>query len=190
MSDPIHIALILGSTREGRFCNTIAAWVSAQLIGRADLTVSVIDPLHMNLPQHHEKEPNAAILDLRAQLDRADAFIVVTPEYNHSFPAALKFVIDSAYREWQTKPVGFVSYGGISGGLRAVEQLRQVFAELHAMTVRDSVSFASVWNQFSNGRLSDPQRAESTLQSMLTQLVWWASTTRQGRVNRPYVEAG
>ncbi len=76
-------------------------------------------------------------------LSEADAFIVVTPEYNHSFTASLKFVLDLVYEPWQGKPVAFVSYGGISGGLRAVEQLRLVFAELHAVTVRDTVSFAN-----------------------------------------------
>jgi len=62
------------------------------------------------------------------------AFVVVTPEYNHGYPAPLKSLIDSVGREWQAKPVAFVSYGGVSGGLRAVEQLRQVFAKLHMVT--------------------------------------------------------
>ena len=70
----------------------------------------------------------------------------MTPEYNHSFPAALKNVIDWHGPQWHVKPVGFVSYGGISGGLRAVEQLRLVFAELHAVGIRDTVSFHSAWN--------------------------------------------
>jgi hypothetical protein len=74
-------------------------------------------------------------------IDAADAFVVVTPEYNHSYPASLKHAIDMAHGEWNTKPVAFVSYGGISGGLRAVEALRLVFAELHATTIRDTVSF-------------------------------------------------
>ncbi len=69
----------------------------------------------------------------------ADAFLVVTPEYNHGYPAALKELIDSVYEPWHAKPVAFVSYGGASGGIRAVEQLRQVFAELHAVTLRDGV---------------------------------------------------
>jgi hypothetical protein len=70
------------------------------------------------------------------RLTSAEAFVIITPEYNHSFPASLKNLIDWHYTQWQAKPIGFVSYGGLGGGLRAVEQLRQVFAELHAMTER------------------------------------------------------
>src|SRR5690606_33938306 len=125
--------------------------------------------------------------ELRRRLDEADAFIIVTPEYNHSFPAALKSVIDSAYQEWQAKPVGFVSYGGVSGGLRAVEQLRLIFAELHAVTLRDSVSFASAWHQFDDsGELMNPEQAHKSLARMMTRMHWWASTLRVARRQRPY----
>ena len=82
------------------------------------------------------------------RLAAADAFVVVTPEYNHSYPAPVKTLIDWHFTEWQAKPVGFVSYGGMSGGLRAVEHLRGVFAELHAVTVRDTVSFHGAWDRF------------------------------------------
>ena len=113
---------------------------------------------------------------------------MVTPEYNHSFPAPLKNAIDWHFKEWRAKPVGFVSYGGISGGLRAVEQLRQVFAELHAVTVRDTVSFHGAWTQFdSEGRLKDPERYEKGTQSMLDQLAWWGQALREARSQRPYV---
>ncbi len=85
---------------------------------------------------------------LEEKIAEADAFIIVTPEYNHGYTAALKELIDSCYEPWHAKPVGFISYGGVSGGLRAVEQLRQVFAELHTVTIRDTVSFSNVWAQF------------------------------------------
>ena len=111
----------------------------------------------------------------------------MTPEYNHSFPAPLKNVIDWHFTQWQAKPVGFVSYGGISGGLRAVEQLRQVFAELHAVTIRDTVSFHGVWAQFdSDGRPNDAARYEKAARTMLDQLAWWGRTLREGRAKRPY----
>ena len=74
--------------------------------------------------------------------------MIVTPEYNHSFPASLKNTIDWFDSEWHAKPVGFVSYGGMAGGQRAVEHLRQVFAELHAVTVRDTLSFHMAWERF------------------------------------------
>jgi len=109
------------------------------------------------------------------------------PEYNHSFPAPLKNAIDWHFKEWQAKPIGFVSYGGISGGLRAVEQLRQVFAELHAVTVRDTASFHGVWAQFdSDGRPKDPGVCERAAKSMLDQLAWWGDALREARTRRPY----
>ncbi len=77
--------------------------------------------------------------EFAAEVGRADAFVVVTPEYNHSFPASLKQAIDYAYDEWQAKPVGFVSYGCGSEGRHAVDQLRTVFTALHAVTMRDGV---------------------------------------------------
>lgn len=77
--------------------------------------------------------PSAELAD---RIGAADAFVVVTPEYNHSYPGPLH-AIDSVGEQWRAKPVGFVSYGGVSGGLRAVEPLRVVFAELHAVTIRE-----------------------------------------------------
>lgn len=115
--------------------------------------------------------------------------LVVTPEYNHSFPAVLKNAIDLFREEWRAKPVGFVSYGGQGGGLRAVEQLRLVFAELHAMTVRDSVSFHGAAAVFDGGRPVDAAISHSAGVNMLEQLEWWGSALRSAREARPYAEA-
>ena len=88
---------------------------------------------------------------------------------------------------WQAKPVAFVSYGGVSGGLRAVEQLRLVFAELHTVTIRDSVSFAGAWEQFDNaGVLLQPERAKRSMAKMLARLRWWAVALSAARAELPY----
>ncbi|MCW8195961.1 NAD(P)H-dependent oxidoreductase [Proteobacteria bacterium 005FR1] len=179
MSNTIHLAVILGNVREGRLADRIAAWLAEQLDARSELTFTVIDPA---------SQPTAA--EFRSELDRADAIVVVTPEYNHSFPGALKTLIDSAKKEWFTKPVGFVSYGGMAGGSRAVEQLRQVFAELHAPTMRDIVSFINAGEQFASGKLLDSVRAEAALERMLAQLQWWAIATRRARERESYPAAG
>jgi NAD(P)H-dependent FMN reductase len=124
---------------------------------------------------------------VQKRIAEADAFIVVTPEYNHGYPAPLKSLIDSVGAEWRGKPVAFVSYGGISGGLRAVEQLRLVFAELHTVTMQNSVSFASAWEQFDgDGVLQQPERAERSMATMLAQLRWWAVALRDARRKIPY----
>ena len=106
----------------------------------------------------------------------------MTPEYNHGYPAALKHAVDLCHAEWQRKAVGFVSYGGVSGGLRAVEQLRQVFAELHVAGVRDSVSFHNVGGRFDDhGQPHDRLGCDAAAQTLIDQLVWWGSALRTAR---------
>ncbi len=188
MSDTsLHIALIIGSTRRGRFAPTVAAWFAGEAAQRDDLAVDVIDLADVQLPDVLSSEPGPAVAAMRGRLAAAEAFVVITPEYNHSFPAALKNAIDWHSHEWRAKPVGFVSYGGASGGLRAVEQLRQVFAELHAVTVRDTVSFHGGSRQFdAQGQPLDPQRASAAARKVLDQLVWWGHALRDARSKRRY----
>jgi NAD(P)H-dependent FMN reductase len=172
---PITIAVIYGSTRQGRLCERVAGWTIEQIEGDGPFEVESVDPGAIDLAEQ------------RARLDRADAFIVVTPEYNRSFPAPLKALIDATGPEWRGKPVAFVSYGGVSGGLRAVEQLRLVFAELHAATIRDGVCFSMAWDQFdAEGRLRDADRAERAMAVMLAQLHWWASALKAARDHVAY----
>jgi NAD(P)H-dependent FMN reductase len=187
MDTPIRVALIIGSTREGRFGPTVARWFAEQAGQRNDMVVDVVDLAAVDLPAAYPKHFGPGVQAYLARLDEADAFVVVTPEYNHSFPAALKQAIDLGKREWQAKPVAFVSYGGISGGLRAVEQLRQVFAELHAVTVRDTVSFHNFRRQFDeSGQPIDAAGTGAAAKTMLDQLAWWAVTLRTARAERPY----
>lgn len=188
--DNLRVALIMGSARHGRFCDTITAWAARQLAASGRFELDILDPRQLSLPGWNQQDESADAAQLCQRLAAADAFVVVTPEYNHSFPATLKNLVDLAYDEWQAKPVGFVSYGGISGGLRAVEQLRLVFAELHAVTLRDSVSFAGAWNLFDGrGELLEPQAADSSMARMLARLHWWATALREARGKQPYTEA-
>ena len=176
METPIRIALIYGSTRKGRFCDTVARWAAAEILKTGAFEIDQIDPA----------EP----LALYDRIRRADAFVVVTPEYNHGYPAPLKALIDQVGTEWHAKPVAFVSYGGVSGGLRAVEQLRSVLAELHAVTVRDSVSFAGAHERFDDGgELREPERPRRAMARMLGQLQWWAIALREAREARSYADA-
>ncbi|WP_079036832.1 MULTISPECIES: NADPH-dependent FMN reductase [Streptomyces] len=183
----LKVAVIVASTREGRFAPTVADWFTKVAGERADLDVDVIDLADARLPDGLSRQPGPAVAEISPRLDAADAFVVITPEYNHSFPATLKTAIDWHYAEWRAKPVGFVSYGGMSGGLRAVEQLRQVFAELHAVTVRDTVSFHGVWDRFdASGEPVDPVGTAAAATTMLDQLAWWGHTLRDGKTVRPY----
>jgi len=182
-SAPLRLAIIIGSTREGRYADVVANWFIAQAAKRDDVDIDVIDVAALDLPVHFTKAAVPALQAYLERVDRAECYVVITPEYNHSYPASLKHAIDLAGAEWQRKPVAFVSYGGISGGLRAVEHLRQVFAELRTVTIRDTVSFQGPWSLFdADGRLADSGMAELATTTMLDDLVWWASALRTAKL--------
>ena len=182
---PLRLAVIVGSTREGRFGDTVARWFTDEA-ARPDLEIDVIDLVDLDLPPHLPATRPASVDAFAQRIDAADGYVVVTPEYNHGYPAPLKHAIDLLRREWQAKPVGFVSYGGLSGGLRAVEQLRQVFAEVHAVTLRDTVSFHGAWQCFSDGRPTDSVGPAAAAKTMLDEWVWWARALRAARHSHPY----
>ena len=184
---PLRLAIIVGSTREGRRGGHVGRWFADVARQRPDLDVDVIDLDGLDLPRRHPRERNAEVRAFAARVDAADAFVIVTPEYNHSYPASLKQAIDLAKREWFAKPVGFVSYGGRAGGVLAVEHLRGVFAELHAVTMRDLVALQMIGRQLDEaGELTNPEGPEMAAKTMLDQLAWWARTLRDGRATRPY----
>ncbi|MGQ5634584.1 MULTISPECIES: NADPH-dependent FMN reductase [unclassified Streptomyces] len=191
---PLRVAVIVGSVREGRQGRAVADWFLATAAGDTGLDLDVIDlagtELPLVLPEWGgtpSPEAVAALREVSPRLAAADAFVVVTPEYNHSFPASLKNFIDWHHAEWRAKPVGFVSYGGLGGGLRAVEQLRLVFAELHATTVRDSVSLHGPWSGLGeDGTPRDAAVCAGAAKGMLGQLGWWGRALRAARAERPY----
>jgi NAD(P)H-dependent FMN reductase len=187
MDSKIKVALIYGSARNGRFCDTVARWAAQQITANGKFLPEVVDPAVVTRRLASAPETSDDSASVRQRIAEVDAFVVVTPEYNHGYPAPLKALIDSVGQEWHAKPVGFVSYGGISGGLRAVEQLRQVFAELHTVTIRDAVSFSSAWEQFdAAGVLVSPERAQKSMTLMLERLHWWAVALRNARGAVPY----
>lgn len=187
----LRIAVIIGSTREARFGEVVARWFVRQAEAYGGLALELIDlrdaPLRPVQQTPFECD-DPAVHALALRLGVADGFVVVTPEYNHGYPASLKLAIDSVYDEWLAKPVAFVSYGGIGGGLRAVKQLRQVFAELHAVTIRDTVSFHMAAQQFDGaGEPRDAAAASAAARRLLDRLVWWARALRDARGAEPYV---
>ncbi|WP_203589564.1 NAD(P)H-dependent oxidoreductase [Streptomyces sp. SID13031] len=187
----LRLAVIIGSTRHGRFGPTVAGWFAQQAAKRADLDVDVVDLAAANLPQtlSDTDEPTpAAVAVLAPRLAAADAFAVVTPEYNSSFPAPLKTALDWYYEEWHAKPVAIVAYGRETGGLYAAAQLRQVFTELQAVAIRNTVTLPCYWEQFAaDGSWPRPGSGyDATAKNTLDQLVWWAHALRAARIKQPY----
>lgn len=189
---PLRLALIIASTRQGRFGTAIGRWTARVAGGRPEFTTDVIDLASLALPA--DLSGSIAATEFAGSIGDADAILVVTCEYNHGYPASLKLAIDTVRQEWAAKPVGFVSYGGIAGGLRAVEQLRQVLAELHAVTVRDTVSFHFPHDHVDpEGYVTDPataKSAEAAAHILFDRLTWWGAALRVARSARPYVLAG
>lgn len=195
LDEPLRVAVVIGSVREGRRGPAVTEWfLGSAAAHHSGLDFDVIDladvPLPLAMPDwggSPDPAAAAALAEVSPRLAAADAFVFVTPEYNHSFPAALKNLIDWHRPQWHAKPVGFVSYGGAGGGLRAVEQLRLVFAELHAVSVRDSVSLHGPWSGLGqDGAPRDGVVTESAAKNMLDQLDWWGRALRTARANRPY----
>jgi NAD(P)H-dependent FMN reductase len=191
---PLRLAVVVGSVRGGRFGLPVATWFAEQARQHGRFEIDVIDlaelPLPTVMPAFGE-EPDAETLAVKNALSQrlhaADAFVLVTPEYNHSYPASLKNVLDWFRPEWGAKAFGIVSYGGQGGGIRAAEHLRAVICELHSMTVRDALSFHNAWGQFDeNGQLTDEGEGAIAAKRLLGQLEWWGSLLREGRTNRPY----
>lgn len=181
----LAVEIIIGSTRANRFGPTVATWFAEQARQQPELSVGVLDLAEILAPD--EPAPGDRFHQASKRLDAADAFVIVTPEYNHGYPAPLKELLDSTYTEWNAKPVSFVSYGGISGGLRAVEQLKQVFNELHSAPIRETVSFQGAANAFdSTGQPHDSEGAGLAAKALLTQLEWWARALKDARTARPY----
>lgn len=188
MADKVNVAVIYGSVRERRLGTHVGEWVRTRLERHAEFTVDAIDPQNLRLGDLLHQTGDTAE-KLRQRIALADAYLMIVPEYNHGYPAVLKAVIDAAYSEWNAKPVAFVSYGGQAGGIRAIEQLRQVFAELHVTTIRDCVAFVNAWEQFGPTRqLRSPEQAEKALELVLAQLHWWATALRTARRAKPYEE--
>ena len=189
----IHLGLIVASTREGRLGGRVAEWFTNLAGARGDLAIDLIDLAAIALPErlpaaHPARGGRApAVAPFAERVAAAEAFVIVTPEYNHGYPAALKQALDLLHVEWRAKPVSFVSYGGVSGGVRAVEQLRQVAVELHMAPVRDAVVLPMARRLFADGAPADPDgRIAESVGAMLDRLVWWAEALSAARRHRPY----
>jgi NAD(P)H-dependent FMN reductase len=116
------------------------------------------------------------------KIGQADGYVIITPEYNHGYPGVLKNAIDHLFREWNHKPVSFVGYGGPGGGLRAVEQLRQVVVELEMVPLRQQVSIPAVYAAFDqSGALANPDAYNAQAMTVLDELSRWAGALRQVR---------
>ncbi|MGW7069434.1 NADPH-dependent FMN reductase [Streptomyces sp. NPDC054855] len=174
------LEIIVASTRPGRVGPSVAHWIDAEAAAHGGFDeIEIVDLAGVNLPfmnePHHPKFGRYTHQHTRAwsaKVAEADAFIFVMPEYNYGYNAELKNAIDYLYSEWQYKPVGIASYGGVSAGTRAAQMIKQVVTTLKMTPVFEAVSIPFV-QQF----LDDEQRLlpndvmTSSAKAMLDELV-------------------
>ncbi|HLR93530.1 MAG TPA: NAD(P)H-dependent oxidoreductase [Jiangellaceae bacterium] len=181
-----HLQIIVASPRRGAFGDRPATWVQRYLDEHQDVRTEIVAlrdyplPLFDQAPPAHtlREYPSDEIARLGRMLDRADGFIIVTPEYNHGYPASVKNAMDHTFIEWRRKPVAFIGYGSV-GGARAIEQLRQVVIELEMAPLRHAVHILpDVMGSATSGNDPSDVSAFAPLQpklaTMIDDLLWWS----------------
>jgi NAD(P)H-dependent FMN reductase len=179
-----RLQIIVASTRPGRIGLPVAEWFRDRAVKHGGFEIEFVDLAEIKLP--FMDEPNHPRLrrythqhtkDWSASVDRADAFVFVMPEYNYGFTAPLKNAIDYLHHEWHYKPVGLVSYGGVSAGTRAAQMIKQVVTTLKMVPVFEAVSIPFV-AQFldDEGQLRANEVMDAAATTMLDELLRWAAT--------------
>src|SRR6266699_4173286 len=180
-SRPLYIPVILGTVRVGRTSANAARLLAQEIAKRTGIETDLIDIAKLPLPTNNAGE---AIKDpgFSAKMDRADALVIVSPEYNHGYSGLLKHVLDSCLKEYIHKAVGVAGVsGGPFGGSRVIENLLPVLRELGLVTIFWDVNFCNVQNVFAaDGTLLD-QAYLRRIDKFLKELIWMAKTLRQGR---------
>lgn len=184
----LKVAIIIGSTRPNRKGEDVARWVHDTIKQRKDAEFELVDIKEFNLPLLDEPQPpsmgNYTQPHTKAwavKIASFDAFIFITPEYNHGTSAALKNSVDFLYKEWHNKSCGFVSYGS-SGGTRAVEQLRLVMGEIQIADVRAQVTL-SLQHDFENFSVFKPGAYQAkAVHAMVDQVLAWGEALWQMRM--------
>ena len=183
--DAIKLMMIWGSSRPGRRGGQVADWVKKKTEADGRFEVDFIDLRELNLPFFDEPAENGVFVYASPdeyknpagkawaeRVAKAEAFIIVTPEYNHGVPGVLKNALDWVGKPWIDKPVGFISYGGIAGGARAVEGLRTVTIELGLVQVATPLHFPYFERAFDeNGQPTRLDYYEANLKKMLDEII-------------------
>jgi NAD(P)H-dependent FMN reductase len=185
----LRFLVVVGSTRQGRRGRAVADWFLTHARRLSADRWDLADLAELNLPWYESAmspafgpvDPDPRVQAWARMVAESDAFVWVTPEYNHGYPAALKNAIDHLYREWVRKPVAIISYGAGSGGVRAVEQLRQVAVELQMAPIRFSVHLPMIRQLMNDeGEVVAPDAVPGIAQ-VVEDLTWWARALKAAR---------
>jgi NAD(P)H-dependent FMN reductase len=186
------LLVIIASTRPGRLGLPIANWAISEIEKHGGFEVDVADLALMDLPlldepenPFHRKYTKPHTIAWSKRVDAADAILIITPEYNYSMPGSLKNAIDFLFHEWNYKPVAFVSYGGMSGGVRSVQMAKQVVTTLKMVPLSEAVNIQMVPKYIHDGQFVPDETHENNLKKVLGELIRWADALRAMRVPQP-----
>lgn len=185
----MKLKVIVGSTRPGRKGPIVAKWFADFASAHSDFKVEILDLKEFDMPlfnePEHPKSGNYQHESTKAwskAIADGDAFVTVTPEYNHTYPATLKNAFDFLHKEWKEKPMGFVSYAGVSAGTRAVSELKLPVATMSMMPIVEAVNIPFFWNFITKeGNFEPNETTEKAAQAMLHQLSRWAKALKAMR---------
>ncbi len=177
MSTKPLLQIIVASSRPGRVGLPVATWVAEAARAHDGFDVEIVDLAEVGLPffdePHHprmRRYVHQHTIDWSRTVERADAYVFVTPEYNHSFNAVLKNALDYLSLEWAYKPAGIVSYGGVAAGTRAVQALKPVLSALKLSVVTDSVNIPFVFGDIADGVYTPNELVEASATAMLDEM--------------------
>ena len=177
----MYVPIILGTARQGRQSEKTADFILHETLN-AGLESEILDVKDFRIEATDNTGNPPQAKKLLEKISKADALIIVSPEYNHGYPGELKMMLDMLYEEYSGKPVGFcgVSAGGL-GGARAVEQLRQVVVELHMVPIREALYFSNVASLFDDeGNITDQSYFDRT-KLFLNELIWYAEKLKAAK---------
>ena len=187
----LKLHTIIASTRPGRVGPGIAEWFNDFVAEHGKFDTVLVDLAEFNLPLFDEPEHpmkqsyrNAHTKAWAESVRSADAFVFVTPEYNYAPPPALVNALNYLSLEWNYAPAGFVSYGGISGGLRSVQVAKQIVTTLKMMPIPEGVPMPMVFQNLENGKLKPVEIYRTSAATMLDELHRWAEALRPLRAQR------
>ena len=183
-----NFKIITSTTREGRKGILVAEWLRELMTAEEKHKVELLDLAEINLP--FMDEPNHPMMrqyqhehtkKWSSTIESADGYIIVLAEYNFSFPAPIKNALDYLYHEWRYKPIGFVSYGGMSGGIRSAQMLKQVVTTLSMVPLVESVAIPSFGKYITEGKFTPEEIVVKSTKTMVTELVSWSEILKTKR---------
>jgi NAD(P)H-dependent FMN reductase len=182
---PLKLHTVICSTRPTRIGPVVASWFQEIAAGHGQFDASLVDLKDFDLPVFDEPEHprmqryvHEHTKRWAASVSAADAFVFVTPEYNFGPPPALLNALNYLYLEWNYKPAGFVSYGGASGGLRAVQVEKLTLTTLKVVPLTEAVAIPMAWNSVADGKLTVPEGQAKAATAMLDELARWAEALK------------